>query len=491
MPEPRRIEMRYRPQGPVLERYIAGKARREFIMGPLGSGKTNGSCWKAFRAIIGQAPNREGVRKSRGYAVRNTYPDLMGTTAKDWRDMFGEEFGRFVEGGLEPPTHHMEFNLEDGTRVEAEVVFIALDRPEHVRKIRGSQLTWAWINEVKELNKQIVDMLDLRVGRYPSAADGGPSWFGIFGDTNAPDEDHWYYRLAEEEKPAGWVFHRQPGGVVQVGTGDTISWVPNPGAENLRNLPKGYYEDGCSGKTIDWIKVNLANEYGFVQDGKPVYPEYVDSVHCRSFELVPSAGLWVGLDFGLTPAAVFAQRMVTGQWRWHRELVTTDTGVIAFAGLLKQDLATHYQGVPIHGITGDPAGDQRQGGDSEEKVRTVFQILAANGVEARPAHTNNFTKRREAVAAALSRMIDGAPGLLVHPQCKTTRKGMAGAYRYRRVQVTGDERFKDEPDKNGYSHPCEAGQYLMMGAGEGRAVVAAKRASPLPTVAITDYQIFG
>jgi hypothetical protein len=68
---------------------------------------------------------------------------------------------------------------------------------------------------------------------------------------------------------------------------------------------------------------------------------------------------------------------------------------------------------------------------------------------------------------------------------------MAGAYRYRRVQVTGDERFKDEPDKNGYSHPCEAGQYLMMGAGEGRAVVAAKRASPLPTVAITDYQIFG
>jgi hypothetical protein len=233
MPEPRRIEMRYRPQGPVLERYIAGKARREFIMGPLGSGKTNGSCWKAFRAIIGQAPNREGVRKSRGYAVRNTYPDLMGTTAKDWRDMFGEEFGRFVEGGLEPPTHHMEFNLEDGTRVEAEVVFIALDRPEHVRKIRGSQLTWAWINEVKELNKQIVDMLDLRVGRYPSAADGGPSWFGIFGDTNAPDEDHWYYRLAEEEKPAGWVFHRQPGGVVQVGTGDTISWVPNPGAEGV------------------------------------------------------------------------------------------------------------------------------------------------------------------------------------------------------------------------------------------------------------------
>lgn len=490
MAGPQRIEMSYRPQGPTLDAYISGEERREFIMGPLGSGKTNASCWKAFRIMCRQKPNKDGVRKSRGYAVRNTYPDLMGTTAKDWRDMFGEGFGRFTEGGLEPPTHHLQFKLEDGTRVEAELVFIALDRAEHVRKIRGSQLTFAWLNEVKELNKQIVDMLDLRVGRYPSAADGGPSWHGMFGDTNAPDEDHWYYTLAEEERPEGWKFHRQPGGVIQVGEGDQITWRENPAAENIQNLPKGYYQLGVSGKSQDWIKVNLANEYGFVQDGKPVYPEYKDSVHCRPFEFVPEAGLWIGLDFGLTPAAIFGQRLAMGQWRWHRELVSTDTGVVAFAGLLKAEIAQHYPGVKIHAITGDPAGDQRQGGDSEEKIRTVFQILEANGVSSRPAHTNNFTKRREAVASALNRMIDGAPGFLIHPQCKVTRKGMAGAYNYKRVQVAGDARFKDEPDKNSYSHPCEAGQYLMMGAGEGRALVARPRDTPLPVVAITDYPIF-
>lgn len=484
-----RVEIRYKPQGPVLEQYILGQERREFIMGPLGSGKTNASCWKAFRIMCNQAPNAQGVRKSRGYAVRNTYPDLMGTTAKDWCDMFGEGFGRFVQGGLEPPTHYLDFKLPDGTKVEAEMVFIALDSAIHIRKLRGSQLTFAWLNEVKELNKSIMDMLDLRVGRYPSASDGGPSWYGIFGDTNAPDEDHWYYVMAEELKPDGYVFHRQPGGVTQVGSGDQATWRENTNAENINNLPPGYYANGVQGKSFDWVKVNLANEYGFVQDGRPVYPEYRDSVHCREFDLIPEAGIWIGLDFGLTPAAIFGQRLVNGQWRWHRELVTTDTGVIAFANLLKADIATNYPGVRIHAITGDPAGTQRQGGDAQENIRSVFQMLQANGVDCSPAHTNAFNKRREAVAVALNRMIDGSPGLLVHPQCKMLRKGMAGAYNFKRVQVTGDARFKDEPDKNGYSHPAEAAQYLMMGAGEGRAIVARRHDTPLPTSAETSLTL--
>ena len=51
------------------------------------------------------------------------------------------------------------------------------------------------------------------------------------------------------------------------------------------------------------------------------------------------------------------------------------------------------------------------------------------------------------------------------------RKGMAGAYRYRRVALAGEARYTDAPDKNRFSHVCEAAQYLMLGAGEGRALV--------------------
>lgn len=58
------------------------------------------------------------------------------------------------------------------------------------------------------------------------------------------------------------------------------------------------------------------------------------------------------------------------------------------------------------------------------------------------------------------------------------RKAMGGGYSYKRIQVTGDERFHDKPDKNQYSHVAEAAQYLMLGAGEGRAILKHHRPGP-------------
>jgi len=189
-------------------------------------------------------------------------------------------------------------------------------------------------------------------------------------------------------------------------------------------------------------------------------------VHCKAFELVPGLPLHIGLDFGLTPAAQIGQKMVNGQWRVRHEVVTTDTGVSRFAGILKNFIAEKCPGFTIGSITGDPAGDQRQPGDNEE--RTVFQLLEANDIKALPAPFNNdFTIRTEAVSKPLRTMIDGEPGYLLHPDCKLTRKGMQGAYKFRRLKVAGDERYEDKPVKNAYSHPCEAGQYMHLGAGDG------------------------
>lgn len=469
------IQFHYKPQGETLERYILSRDPRVFIMGPLGSGKTNASCWKAFTAMIEQEPDSEGVRRSRGIAVRNTYPDLLSTTVKDWRDMF-DDLGRFVGGGLEPPTHYLSFDLDDGTRVEAEMVFIALDRPEHERKLRGLQATFAWVNEVKELAKAIIDMLDLRVGRYPKNV--RPTWFGIFGDTNAPDNDHWYYKAAEEEKPEGYLFLRQPGGVIR----DGDSWKVNPDAENLKNLPPRYYERGMQGKKQEWIKVNLANEYGFVMDGKPIYTGYVDSIHCQSFELNKSLPILIGMDFGLTPAATFGQRTVMGAWRVRSELVATNMGAKSFAREIKSHVAQMYAGFDIGTLTGDPAGDSRAQSDES----TPFQMLKAAELIAKPAPTNDFLIRVEAVDGALARLIDGEPGLLVHPDCKVLRKAMGGGYCYKRLQVSG-ERFADKPDKNSFSHVAESLQYLLLGGGEHREVLGRKRVSVTrPSRATTD-----
>ncbi len=96
-------------------------------------------------------------------------------------------------------------------------------------------------------------MADLRHGRYPSLAAGGvlPTWHGMLLDLNACDQDHYYYHLAEEVRPEGWEFFRQPGGVFP---GEAEGeWIPNPDAENLENLPNGYYSRGLEGKSQDWI----------------------------------------------------------------------------------------------------------------------------------------------------------------------------------------------------------------------------------------------
>ncbi|MGG2044846.1 TerL [Burkholderia gladioli] len=470
------IEFQYAPQGEKLEEYILSRAPRTIIRGPLGSGKTNASCWKGFRAMCEQEPDAAGVRRSRGIAVRNTYPDLLSTTVKDWLDMF-DDLGRYVGGGMEPPTHYLEFELEDGTTVEAEVLFIAFDRPEHVKKARGLQATWVWLNEVKELAKPVVDMLDLRVGRYPK--DVPPTWYGMFGDTNSPDSDHWLYELAEETKPEGWHFITQPGGVIR----DGDRWVVNPHAENLHNLPPGYYERGLQGKKYDWIKVNLANEYGFVVDGKPVHPDYADSFHCKPFELIRGAPIGIGMDFGLTPAAVFAQRKPMGGWRIRSELVATSMGAKKFAEEIKRHVATLYPGFELQAISGDPAGDQRSQADDED---TPFRILRAAGLEAKPAPTNDTALRYGAVDEALTRMIDGEPGLVIHPDCRQLRKALSGGYCFRRMAVTS-ERYADKAEKNMYSHVAEALQYLLVGAGEHRHLVKVKRTgAPRPTRAVTD-----
>lgn len=451
-----RIEYETKAQGPVLAEYSKDRSSVSVIIGPLGSGKTFQTCHKIFDLICEQKPNAQNVRLSRWYAIRNTYPDLMTTTAKDWLELFGE-LGRFTKGGMEPPTHHIKFKLPDGTTVKSELIFLALDREDAVKKLRGAQATGFWLNEVKELHKSIVDMADLRHGRYPSAVDGGPSWHGMLADSNAPDEDHWLYKIAEEERPEGWSFFKQPGGVKKAGVTDMgkVKWVPNPEAENLNNLPPDYYTRGVQGKKDDWVSVNLANEYGFVTDGKPVFPEYSDNAHCREFDFVEGVPIYRGWDFGV-PACVLAQLTPKGRLVVRTEFTSHQTmGIDRFSDDVLNECAvlknTGYEFIDV----GDPAGNARAPTDE----KTCFNILRDKGINIHPG-TQDPTSRQEAVRYFLSRMIEGLPAFLLHPECKIMRKGFQGGYCLRRIQTAG-ERFTDKPDKhNPYSHIQDALQYV-------------------------------
>lgn len=442
----------YNPS-PTGSAFHQSNAFVRLMFGPIGSGKSVACLMEMLVRAHAQEPNELGERKTRFAVIRNTYRELYDTTMKTFFDWVPEGYGHLLKQDM---IWAIRTPLSDGTILNTEIMFRALDKPNDVKKLLSLELTGAFINEAREIPKQILDMLVGRVGRYPSKRDGGATWYGVWLDTNPPDSDHWIYNLFEVDKPDNHEIFHQPSGTSEE-------------AENIENLPEGYYTNMQAGKDQEWINVYVHGQYGFVQDGKPVFIEYKDDIHATAehIDVDPRLTIYVGIDFGLTPAAVFGVKTAAGRWIIFDELVTEDMGAANFGKLLNEQINHKYSAYDFE-IYGDPAGDQRAQTDEV----TPFQILAAQGVVAWPTYTNDFIIRREAVAAPLQRLdFAGNPGFVVTAGAPMVRKALAGGYKYKRVAVSGAERFMDKPDKGRYSHVADALQYLMVGAGEGGKVI--------------------
>ena len=211
---------------PVIWKFLNDNSFVRALLGPVGSGKSYACCAELFKRAVNQKPSkRDGIKYSRFAVVRNSYPMLKTTTLKTWLELFPEDTWGAVR--YAPPiTHHIKLPAREGAAgINMEVIFLALDQPKDVRKLLSLELTGAWVNEARELPKAVIDGLTHRVGRYPSKADGGPTWRGIILDTNPMDSDHWYFHLAEKETPKGefrWRFFRQQGGVSEVLAKDVL-----------------------------------------------------------------------------------------------------------------------------------------------------------------------------------------------------------------------------------------------------------------------------
>lgn len=453
-------------QSPVLDSFHGSDSFMRAIMGPVGSGKSVACTMETFLRANAQEPLKDSIYRPTKWAiVRNTYRELEDTTIATFFQWIPRELGhwRSSKHTFEAEWPHPS---GDGTIVQFEVIFRALDTPKDAGKLLSLEVTGGWFNEAREIPFGLIDLFQTRVGRFPPKKQCVvPAWNGIFLDTNPPDSDTQFYKVFEELKPNGYELFRQPSGLSHE-------------AENKANLIDGYYERLCLGKTQDFIDVYVKAEYGFVIDGKPIFPEYVDQQHCRDIKYTPSLSspIVVGIDFGLTPAAVFGQVTEAGKWVIFDEIVTEDMGAKRFGGELRRLINKKYAHHDLE-IYGDPAGDNR----SETDESTAFMILRSEGIHALRAPTNDQSIRFEAIRACLTRMDMGAePGFLVLPCCKMLRKSLKGGYCYKRMQVSGADRYQDKPDKSSrFSHVNDALQYLLIGAGEGKRVIKQKRASNL------------
>lgn len=468
--------------GPVAAAFFEDRSSAACIMGPIGSAKTSVSLIKLLLAACQQKPNSSGVRYTKFAVIRDTYRNLWNTTIASWKSWIPLTIGEFSGGKNEPGKHHLRFNLSDGTIVDTLIEFIAIGDNNVEDVMRGWEGTGAYLNEADRLAEDVFHYVYGRVGRYPSIPACGvkASWYGVWCDMNAPDEENYMADLFIFHKPDDYAFYQQPGG-------------REPNAENLQNLPDGYYTKQLSGQTDYYIRRMIDNKLGYSRDGQPVYPEYNDTMHVANNPLMPITGLPIdiGFDCGLTPAGVIGQQDSTGHWRILKEIIADGIGAKRFGELVARVLNTDFKGFKIRSCTCDPAGMSKSAGDENERS---WRDIVANTTRLyiRPAPTNAITPRLDCVKMVLNRMIDGTPGFILNPDCRVLRKGFNSGYRFKKVADSNTKvLISDSPDKNEYSHPHDALQYLLLGAGEYNETMGRRLSAAKPCYrAKTDYRVF-
>jgi hypothetical protein len=436
---------------PTPQKFHADHHFVRALMGAVGTGKSVACCMEIMVRALQQAPSPlDGIRRSRWAVIRNTYPELKTTTIKTWEHLFKPEiFGR-VKKDI-PLTHHIKIN-----DIDLEVIFLSMDSEDDARKLASLEVTGIWINEAREVHKKTFTTALERVGRYPAMIDGGATWWGVILDTNPPDTESWWYKNFEVNRSPKHQIYKYPSGLIRVNG----EWQTNPEAENIKNLPPDYYLNMITGKNDDEIKVQVLGQYGFVMDGKPVHPEYNDTIHLSAKELHADETIEIGLgwDFGLTPACIVTQLTPRGQLMILDELWSEDMGLASFAeDVVIKHLDKYYpfwrkNYRSIH----DPSGANR----SQTDEKSCQDILKALDIKSVSALSNDPTFRREGLKYFLRRLIDGQPAFIVSSRCTLIRKGLLGGFQYAKIKAGSEDRFHEKPLKNIYSHSCEALEYI-------------------------------
>lgn len=505
-------ELKYRVGGPVLAEFIRHRPQPvgaedtlevpiDCIIGPIGSGKSGACCMRIFLHACQQPPGPDGWRRTKWAVVRNTNPELKTTTIPEWLGWFPEEhFGPF---NWSPPYNHTVKLAAQ--KVEIELWFVPMDDISSIKKVLSWNLTGVWINEAREVPREVVIALRSRCGRYPALKDladpDNPGWAGVIMDTNAPeDELHYLCMWAGWTTPPDWmsqhdaalmskpatvtIFQQPPGLLVDRDSKGAITgFRANPKAENVKNLRRGYYQAQLDGNTTSWILNMCCGEVRKSQDQRLVYPSFRRDVHVAPVKYDPRLPtLLLGGDFARNPAYVVAQES-EGQLRVLREFIGVNVDVASFtATTVRPQLNQLYPDAKVRGW-GDPSGGNRTGGDNS----TAFTHAREGGLPLVPTYTNDPDERQRAVTRRLERMVSGAPAIVIDPACTTLIGGFAGGYYFERKKVEGTvDEYKDEPRKNLFSHVHDALQYLCLGLDRGSRQTpqemqkAAKRGGPLP-----------
>ena len=445
------MNLTYTPPASVRA-FLQSEAFVSLIVGPVGSTKTTAGIMKIAYHAKQMAKCRDGVRRSRAIWVRNTKEQLRDTSIPDVLRWFPDgQAGTYMK-----TEYKFMLRFDD---VECEILFRGLDDSDDVRRLLSLQASFGILDEFREINPDIFNALQGRLGRYPSKLDNqvgcvtdeGKSNAHIWGMTNPPDMDtFWEQYLSSPPENAECYF--QPSGL-------------SPEADWLEFLPDGYYDNLAQGKTEDWVDVYIHAKFGKSLSGQPVFRSFSRDTHVAKEAIKPvstTSPLIIGIDAGLTPAAVIGQVLYDGRVVIYDSVISDGMGALRFVReKIKPLLANKFSGFRATIII-DPAAFQR----AQTDERTVADIYKAEGFPVKAAKTNAITARIAAVDKYLTRTVDGKSGILFCPEgAKEIVQALAGRYRYK-INSKGDR--DESPEKNHpWSDVADALEYLCLHADGG------------------------
>lgn len=398
----------YEPLPKQVEFHKLNTRYKAFI-GGFGSGKTKAGVWEVIDK--GMKYPKNTILIARKYGT-----DLRDSTQK----MFFDEC---------PPQLIREYIKSQRKVVlinDTEIFFRGLD---DLNKVRALNLGMWLIDEASEIQYEIFDMLKGRL-----RLDTVPRHYGIIV-TNPPNTNHWIYKCFVEKQDKDYSY-------VQTSSFDN-TFLPK---EYLENLMKEYPES--------WIRRYLKGEFGFVQQGLPVFKGFSEKIHTADLTYIKGKTILRGWDFGWHhPAVVWCQIDMDDRFCVLKENLGAQIYLDEYADKIINISNSSFPGCDFEDFC-DPAGLQK----TDKATLTSIDILKKKGINPRYKKMP-IMSGLDLIQRKINSLIGEKPGFLVDKKCRFLIEAMIGGYYYEKVE---NGYGQEQPYKDGlYEHICDALRYIF------------------------------
>ena len=431
---------------PTLVDFFTSSQFASFQMGPVGSTKSTACIMKLFVNSCTQPPDADGVRRTQHAIIRNTRQQLEQTCLEPAKDLL-KDLVVFKRSAMTLQIKGLK--LPDGTTVESKWLGIPLEKEDDQRRLLSLNLHSAWCSEFRELRPDLVTAVMSRLGRYPSPAIAKAEGFQMLCETNPFSQGSDWHKLLVLDLPTNWAFFTQPSGMSK--EADWLQYLPGE---------REYYERLLGGHSKEWVNVHVHGKFGEDLTGSAVFRHsFSADTHVDEEILVnPQLPLYIGQDFGRTPACLITQNKLEGGINVLEELTAEDMGIELFAKTVVRPklLEERYHGLKVC-VVCDPAGEFKQ----QVGEKSMADCLRDLGFKVVGASTNKIEPRLRSVETMLNENLGGRPSLSIDgSRCPLLVRALGHEYKYKKLKTgrTEDLPTKDHP----WSDLCDSLQYICL-----------------------------